>query len=321
MEGSRAFRAGTLAGVFSLLVLAWEAAAQTVTFRFDPPDGSAFRETLRATKEFLGEEAALPGEITEQSVRYVIQKRDAGYSVIMTPEDPIDPRMSTDVTSALRSLLVGMVVTYELDRDGKLLRVRGVEEALEQARQSIPREAFDLAMSVFQRQGKSARDVAVSSWNDRMLLGLLVGQTVQLDTTYVLRGPITSPIGAVFVADQNLRLSGPITCNGRQCVKLVLRYESQDDAIGRAMTEFLRHAFIQLLALLAPEGDREVAIPDVRFSVDTISGETERWLDPRTGLPYYESTTHTLHGAIHVPDEGTIPLGLRWTNRYTYAYR
>lgn len=98
------------------------------TFYFNPPDHTSFVETLRDTKTITSQFSEPETQIMENKTKYVILKTDSGYSVTAEPLRP-SKKVSQDMSGMLTDMLSNVVLTYDLDQQGSLLKVRGTDSA------------------------------------------------------------------------------------------------------------------------------------------------------------------------------------------------
>jgi hypothetical protein len=296
-----------------------------VTFHFNPPDGTSFVETVRHTKSTVAKELTEPiAQIKESKVKYVIRKTDFGYSVVMKP---LQPRIkaSEDVSGMLTDVLSNVVLTHDLDTQGKLLRVGGIKVALEELKRTMPagEELTDLVLSFL---GKTMEQLAEDTWNNRGMgmLGNLVGKTYPLNkVSPSVPARLPLPLGGTMAASMRLKISGPTARNGRECVKIEYSYESTDPNVGEKLGEAMRYLIVGLLKKTgSPEADKAIErIPHFQISDSRSMYTLEQLADPATGLIYSEVETKTMEALFGLEGMEKSMFTIKETKEYFYAYK
>lgn len=303
---------------------AW--AKDEVTFHFNPPDGTRFVETMRYTKTITAEGLIEPTvETTESKLKYVISKTDFGCSVVITPIEP-SIKASEDMSGMLSSMLSNMVLTFDLDPQGRLLRVGGTEKITEMMKQILPKDMMELFVAIFEQSGKSfeeiAKQSAIDNWNNRAMLGMFVGQTFVLNKTYsgTLKLPI--PTGGSILASRKLKISGQRPYKGHQCISVHVSNESKDPEIGEKIGEIMKSLFAGVLTKIEPTKADELAklIPDFQMSNPKVTNQTTRLVDPTTGLIYLEIQTNIMQAIIVIDGEEKSKFTHRDKKEYFYTY-
>ena len=320
--GGRSWALRTATFAVAALYAAPIASSQELTFRFAPPDGTAFVETSRISREVYMGQDTLPAEIKQGQTRYEIHRSGDGYLVRAEPVSPIDPRTATDAADLYRSILSQMNVAYILDADGKLVRTDGADEAMKAVRDNLPQELYDLAVTML--QGRTPSEILVADWNNRALLGAFVGQTVRADTTVVRTGPVAIPSGDVVEAETRIRHSRAADCGSGRCARSEVGYTSRSERLGDLMSGLLLRPLRQLLAIMDPTGEQsgqiEGALAQFRISSAQVTMEATRVTDLITGLPYADETTSTLTAVMEVPGGERAAVKLVERRRSSFQY-
>ncbi len=168
-----------------------------LNFYFDPPDGTTFIETVRITQEIKVEgETNTESKISENKSQFKIYRRDFGYSVESTPVYE-GGMMEEDVEAILSSLASSIALIYDLDNNGQLIRVRGVEQGMQDLKKKlpIPPELWDYTLELF-LGGKTLEQVVKYQWINRGMLGLFAGQTMYINKEFSQNGNMPLPDGS-----------------------------------------------------------------------------------------------------------------------------
>jgi len=295
---------------------------QSVTFRFDPPDGTTFFETQRITKKMSitgGDEAMPSPQIDQGQLRYRVQKTAEGYAVVTSPMVP-DKKFSDDVASAIADITRNMIITYYLDEDGQLIRVGDVEESLNKVLEMLPPEFMEL-MRLMMPQ--SIEEQMAYQWKMRSVLGMHVGQTMKLDTDYDLAGRMPTPTGPGMQLEGALRVTATQACPGQNCVIVSYRYESDDQSLGQQLTDAIQQALVWMVQLAPPE-EAEELIPQLPTMVvkDTkVVEKGSRRLDSATGLIYGENIERDILATVVFQDQDQRRFRLTEIHDHTYDYQ
>ena len=303
---------------------AW--AKDEVTFNFNPPDDTRFVETLRHTKTITAEGLIEPTvETIESKVKCVIRKTDFGCSVTITPPEP-SIKASEDMSGMLTSMLSNMVLTFDLDAQGRLLRVRGTEVVTEMMKQILSKDMMDLILIIYGQSGKSFEEIAeqsaVDNWNNRAMLGIFVGKTFVLNKTYSGTGKLPIPTGGSIHASTELEISGPRPYKGQQCVSIYVSTESNDPEIGEKISGMMKNLFAGVLTKIEPPKADELAklIPDFQMSTPKVTNKTTRLVDPTTGLIYLEIQTNIIQAIIKIDGKEQLKFTVKDKKEYYYTY-
>lgn len=273
-------------------------AVARVTFHFNPPDKTAYTETATVSQVAdLGK-----GKVTQQAetvTRRVFAKTSNGFRMTATR---VSSRITHDgktVPDPLGEKMKGASVSYEFDSAGKLKTIRGYDEVAKRMRAVLPKEeAAQFTEEALRRQ-------TMSEWAARF--GHLVGTTLALKSLRIGVEPYPSPSGKKLVVYTATRVASR-TLQGHACV--VIRTDFNTDA--KALAELLGVKAETVLS----------AKPPAKAAVDTtskasMSGHTQKTVDPATLLPYAESSSRIL--SMPIPDTNKVGSSTE-TRAYTFAY-
>jgi hypothetical protein len=259
--------------------------AETISFRFAPPDGTHFVQSMVTTREKSFEGIGRQVDRLESETEISLRRSGEGY--VMTAK-PISLKMTTDGRPApdpVSEMLRGVVLTYRIDRDGQIQGIDGYGGLVERARQSFPPQVAEALAPLLSEQALVARETA--EWNGR--IGDFAGNDFAIGDSVDAEVPFTLPNGDALVYLMRISFPRLEDCAAGSCVRVEQRYDSDS------------------LAATA-SGSR-------------ISGSASRLIDPRTMLIYGEVVTRTISMTMDVPGQGPVPTTLKEERSYSFAYR
>jgi hypothetical protein len=308
-------------GVLTLLLTGVCLGAQTVRFQFNPPDGIAFIETHRQTKRItiIGVKEEMPPAHTNQAkIKYQITKTEGGYSVITSPIAP-DEKVSDDVATLMANLMQNMAITYDLDHNGQLVRVRGFREAFDKIAKSLPPELVGLIKSMLPQ---SMEQQVAQQWKMRSMLGLHVGKNMELNKNYYLSGQLPTPAGPGLQLTGTIKTTRTQKCKSGNCVVVSYKYESGDQMVAQGMNSMIRQAMFGFLQMMPPKEAQELSgkLPTMEVKDSRLTEKGARTLDPATGLIYGEETKRNISATVVFQGEEQRQFQHTETNYYRYDY-
>ena len=306
-------------GVVTLLLNGVSSGAQIVNFGFNPVHGTTFVETQRQTKKISvtgAKEPMPPAHTDEASLRYQIIKTKEGYSVITSPIVP-DEKISDDVATFMANLTQNMTITYDLDRNGQLVRVRGIQEAMDKIAKSLPPEFMALMQHMMPQ---SLEQQMARQWRERSVLGLHVGNSMELNKSYVLGGKLPTPAGPGMQLTGTMKATRTQNCQGGNCVVVSYNYESDDQMVAQGMTNMIRQLMISSLQMISPSDAQELVteIPTMEIKNSKLTERGARKLDPATGLIYDEETTRNISATLVF--QGNEQRQFEYMQKMSYRY-
>ena len=252
---------------------------ETVRFAYRPPDGTKCTERATLTRVV----SVGTDKTTTQGTmawRAVVKRTGSGYRNTNTLLSSSVTRNGQVQKNTLDGLLIGLPITYEIDRNGQLKAVKGYGEARkrleaklgpEQARK-MPEELSEKAMVSRVKQ----------EWKERF--GEFAGRTVPIGSAMVSVRPYALPYGDQTDYYRVTRVLGRVTYAGHSCVKIRFDYHSNAKAlaklVGRPVNE-----------ITAPNG-KKLRVTQMKDA--TVTGGGERIIDPATMLLYAESSSRDL---------------------------
>lgn len=289
-----------LALTFLLLpVLAWSD-AESVTFRFAPPDGTTFVQTLVTTKTTeIGSQKQT--DATRSKVRLRFEKKPQGYILTGTPLSMTLERNGQAVENPLLDVLSQTVITYRIDPQGNLVAVQGYGEFQDRLFKTLPPQAVQALSKVVNEEAMVAREKA--EWAGR--IGDFSGNTLELGSSWTSASPFDLPSGEQIRFYTRTDVVGKERCGARDCVRIRFRYDTDASALGAVAQKMVREV---AAAAGAPRDSTEA----VKVGRMGLSGGGERLVDPATLLVHAE----TLERTITMEGGATV----RETREYSFEF-
>lgn len=201
-------------------------AADTVTFRFAPPDGTTYVETLVLTRTLEAGDTVQRTDLQKGQARVRLDKTADGWTMTGTP---ISMSMESDgqpIRSPIVDALKGVVAIYRLDSLGNLLSIQGYEGLAEKVSQGLPPEEAQALAKSFAPESILAREKV--EWDAR--IGDYTGKTFELGSSWVTEAPLALPSGGEVQLRTRTELERT-KCGDRDCVRLRFRYDSDTPRI------------------------------------------------------------------------------------------
>lgn len=266
---------GTAATMALLGMLgALPARAEEVTFRWDPPDGTAFTVRTRSTKTQSSGEGVARVTRTETIAKVVIRRTLSGTDYAVTQVSLEGSRDGHPIVDPLSQALSGVPLTYSVDRQGRLEAIRGYDTLIEKVRALVPSEMHARLASVLNEKG--LLEQARSDWDGRF--GDLAGRTVHVGDVWAARSEMPLPTGARIPYSTRTTLAATEGCGGNRCVRLEADYGAE----SAALTEMANRVLAQ--------ASKETGLPHAPpLSTSTISGTYRIVMEPSTMLIHGEA--------------------------------
>ena len=288
-----------------ILSIAIKGFAQVIEFRFNPPDGITYVETLKTTKVKDMGSLGKQTDVGENKTRVSIKKTPNGYSVVATPISTTLTRNGEKIESPMTALLQDTVVTYDLDADGKLLAIHGYDTIMKRALETAPPEMAQSLSSIFNEKLLVNKETA--HWNSR--IGDFIGRKAKVGDAWTSTKESEVPTGGTALSYSATKIVAQVKCGEHDCVQVQFGYTSDANAL-KNVDKFLTDVF-----KAAGVGKEMPGI-----SATEIVGGGERLIDPATMLIYSETGTQTLKMQMEVPGQGKLMVTMQEKKEYTFDY-
>lgn len=292
------------------------AAPQEIEFRFNPPDGTTFVETALITQSMDLRPGGREIATLETKARYVITKRPGGYAASITILSYTSIEGGRRARGLIQSLFEGLILTYELDDNGRALSIKGfdvivdrLQPLLKEIRETLsPDELRTLSPFLESLTEERLVSQAKDEWDARMEFS---GRRLKIGEVIRSTRQVPMPAGGMVTLYTAASVGRQAACGNRGCV-LVRTYS---------------HSNVRTLSGYIGKPPEEVmkaindALPKPRAGASEAAGVAELLIDPATMLPYGEASVTMAKLQLHVPRfgrmEGTFYVTTE--SRYTYG--
>src|SRR3990172_11191279 len=111
--------------ILSLIIFTSISHAQEAVFKFMPPTGISYTETLKKTVEKTFGNLRNDIEISESKVKISITKNGKEYLMVATPIEMNTTKNGQKVDNPVFKLLLNHKITYRIDENGKIKSIEG----------------------------------------------------------------------------------------------------------------------------------------------------------------------------------------------------
>ena len=283
---------------FLVTVCCWgivaSATAQEVHFRFNPLDDfpayvSTYKNTQISDLGALGKRT----RVSEGKQKVTIEKTPGGYSVTFMPISITMTQDGKPVEDPILSFIQNITVTYELDVDGQLIKIRGFEGTIEKLKASLPADFPPTVAALLSEETFINR--AAQEWDAR--IGSFVGMVAEIGDVWSGVEETPLPMGGTMAFYSVTKLAEQVKFDDVDCVRLEFSFNSDAEELKNFMGDMWED--------LAEMADME-ATPSV--SNTKIAGKGERIIDPATMLIYSETVERTTKMMMAVPGRGEVEM-------------
>ena len=287
---------GIVVLIFLFIVCCWgigvSATAQEIHFRFNPPDDfpayiSTYKNTQVSVMGALGKRT----RVSEGKQKVKIDKAPGGYSVTFMPISFTLTQDGKRREDPILSFLQNITVTYELDVDGQLVKIRGFEGTVEKLKASLPAALPPTVAALLSEETITNR--AAQEWDAR--IGSYVGMDGEIGDVWTGVEETPLPMGGTMTFYSVTKLVEQVKFDDVDCVRLEFSFNSDAEELKDFMGDMWED--------LAEMADME-AVPSV--SSTKIAGKGERIIDPATMLIYSETVERTMKMMMAVPGRGEV---------------
>jgi len=291
----------TLAVIAALLGLAGPAAAQTITFKFNPPNGTTVVQTdaISIVKQTGTSKST---DARESKMRIVFKKFGNTFQVTRTKLGP-----AGQVPPNAESL------TVKLDSNGKCLEVVGIKEKRAALLSKITPESRKKGLDEKYVDQVIDAQIALQKKSWAEYAGKFVGKTAKIGETWKESASLDLMPGVAVTIRRTITFAGMVQKGGKTCVRI--RYSTVADPAS------LKTAIAKIMAerdKIAKAQGNTANLP--RVVGMTIKEERERVVDPATMLEYADTVTSTRSEQVSVPGQGTITTSTVQKTVTTYKY-
>ncbi|WP_020407713.1 hypothetical protein [Hahella ganghwensis] len=283
-------------------------AEDSVTFKYNPPDGLEYEVKLDTVQK---KEVKAPGQsrsLTEEmrlrkSIN--VDKTASGWSEHHEVTDLNLFRNGQKVANPLISATLRRSLEYKINGEGKIQDVVGYEGIIDELRGQIPDNVLNKISRAITPERLKSKEM--TEWNGRF--GGLAGKTIKIGSEESKVSPFQLPTGDVVEFETTTRFVGWEDCDGKACFRIEQEYSGDLEAAAEAIME-KAHKMTEGLRDDEDNGAEEVEA--------MIEGKTEILLDPETLLPYWEEQNRFVRMVANIRGQGVVPV--EQTSRKTMKY-
>jgi hypothetical protein len=295
--------------VFLALLIGTIAAApqaQEVHFSFNPPSGTTFIQTLKATKLSLTDQGIGRNDVSELTARVTMSRTPTGWTVVAVPESFEMTRNDRKVDHPILSALSNVTVTYALDSNGQLLSVSGYREVLDKIRATLPPGAADRLGSFLDEDALLQKER--TDWNGR--IGDYIGQTAEVGESWTSESDFQLPTGDTIRFHTLTKIGAEEECDDHRCVRIEFSYSSRAEGLPGLMETIKDSLSLGSNAPISSEGD----------TTEVLTGGGYRLIDPKTMLVYSEEIWRTMKISTTEPGGGKTTMTVEERREYRFDY-
>jgi hypothetical protein len=260
------------------------AAPEEVTFRFNPPLGVPYLETLRTTTTSQAAHGKGVGSLTETVYQVVFrrapaqqleQARSLVSMKVVQNERPLD-------LSRLLKVMQGQELVLHATEDGRYLSFSGGANLLERARQVLPAEAYQAMRP--RLDDKELATAQRAEWINRV--EYFAGKTLAFGHPYVRASRLELADGRSLPVLDTLRLVGRARTADCDCLRLEITSANAPDT---------------------PAGT-------------TVTGRGTALIDAETSLLWSQTVDRTVRTKSQISEGFSVPVTLQVKGEYTLEH-
>lgn len=299
-------RLGVLTSFFIVCYcgLVFTATAQEIFFRFDPPEDfpayiSTFKSKRITDMGILGKRTVA----SEGKAKITVRKGPDGYSVAFTPLSFTMTEDGEPVDNPILAFVQNIAVTYELDGDGELVGINGLESLFEEFIASL---SPGLPPNVAEMLNEDAfRYKTVQEWEAR--IGQFVGADVEIGDVWAGVEQVPLPVGGSMRFYSVTKFAEQVKFDGVDCVRIQFSFNTDADALK----DFMGAVWEDLADMVGTEEKPSV-------SNSEVVGKGERIIDPTTMLIYSETSERTFKTTVDMPGHKVVEMIMIEEREYGY---
>ena len=270
-----------LRSLFILIITLQVAQAQSVTFEFDPPDGYKELQTTDSTIELYvdGNKRITDTNTSKTEITYL--KTENGYKIINKLVGVDATRNGNKVTSPVNDVLIGREVSFNLDDQGKIIKIDGYDTLLKEISKVV--EPDKKAIFSKMLDPELLKKKTITEWDGR--IGDFSGKTVK-------EGEKWASTSDYKLKDRTIKylITTVFTDVSPGSVRIDYTYTSDKNSVSNILKE------------LNKDVGKDIHISDFDINSSSLSGSGYRILDPRTMLVKEENINRTISTNIRTQD-------------------
>ena len=278
------------------------AVAQEVQFRFHrPEDFPEYVSTYKNTKVIELGAGLKRTTVVEGKSRIKVVKTPHGYRETAVPILFTTTQDGKPVDNPIQSFIQKTTMTAELDSEGKLLEVHGLEGIVDRLKAELPEKLPPNFAALVSEE--ALVNTVKQEWQGRV--GEFLGVDAEIGDAWIGEKAIPLPVGGTVSFHTVSQLAEQVKCGEVDCVRIEFFYDTDPGALNRLMGGVMD----ELVKLAKSEATHEV-------SAAKITGKGKRIVDPATMMIYSEIIERTISMKMNIPGQGTVDMTLFETREY-----
>lgn len=291
--------------VIAIVVTFSVSSAQEIEFKFNPPDGISYFQTMKHTKvtEMGGQ---VRTEITDARAKITVQKTESGFDVFINPQHLSLTQNGQPVNNPVFDLMTKLQPVYHIDADGQMVSIEGFDEVASLIEKAVPAEVAAQMTALLNEEMLVKAETA--EWNGRV--GDFAGAVVNVGDVFHSEEAIPLPVGGTANYHSITKIIGTTPCGDKECVRVGFSYNSNPEELAEFMGDF----YSDFIAGM------DSTLPEAAFSDVQIAGHGDRLVDPATMLIMSESSTRTMTMQMQMAGQEPTYTTVTEDREYTYEY-
>jgi len=291
--------------ILSLIIFTSISHAQEAVFKFMPPTGISYTETLKKTVEKTFGNLRNDIEISESKVKISITKNGKEYLMVATPIEIKVTKNGQRVDNPILNLPLNRKITYRINENGEIKSIEGYESLIKDLKESIPSEFQNaLIQKLFNPEAMINREI--EEWYGRV--GGFVGQKVSEGDRWYSESEFALPTGGTIKYFIVTEFSKIWTEGSKKLVKI--NYINDTDA----------GAMKQLFEDMSKSLSKDYQIPLIQTDKPSMSAGGERIIDANTMLFQSERSWRVMTMKLTVPGQDEVFSTVKETREYSFQY-
>ena len=278
------------------------AAGQEIQFRFHRPDDfPEYVSTYKNTKIIELDKSVKRTTVVEGKSRIKVMKTPTGYKETAVPILFRTTQDGKPVDNPIQSFIQKTTLTAELDSDGKLLEVRGLEGIVERLQAELPEDLPPNFATLVSEE--TIVNTVKQEWQGRV--GEFLGVDAEIGEVWTGEKTIPLPVGGTVSFHTVTKLAEQVKFGEVDCVRIEFFYDTD----AGALNQLLGGVLDDLATLAKSEATHNV-------SAAKITGKGRRIVDPATMMIYSEIIERTITMKMNIPGQGEVDMTLFETREY-----
>jgi len=257
------------------------AQAQSVTFRFGPPDGYKELQTTDSTIELYvdGQKRITDTNTSKTEIAYL--KTDNGYKIINKLVGVDAKRNGNKVTSPVNDVLIGREVSFDLNSQGKIVEIEGYDTLLKEINKVVDPKMQAMFSKILEPE--LLKKKTITEWDGR--IGDFIGKNVKEGEKWVSTSEYK-------LKNETLKylITTVFTKVSAESVRIDFSYTTDKNNVAKIIKE------------LNNDMVKNINISDFDSNSSSLTGSGYRILDPSTMLVKNEQISRSISAKVKTQD-------------------